>query len=268
MKVLLIDDEADLLEALSEEVVAHGHQALTATSGAEAAPHIRVGELGLVISDLKLQGETGIEILKSFRAEGLTLPPYVFLTGFASKQFAIEALRLGAYDVLEKPHDPQDFSRVIAAAERLSHPDRKDGNATARATCENGARSDASATESALQAMLAAAQILHSGGFLKTNLSLLVRGFYSLKSATGITQPVWGSLALAGLDLTSALRISPDSITERDLQLISGAVQALSALFHHTNPGECPPSPELVDAINAAASRFEAGPKSDQQKTA
>ena len=100
--VLIVDDEELIRWSLSEELGNSGYTARSA-DGVETAMKI-VGEESpdLVLTDLRLQGESGLDLLKKIRR---TYPaiPVVLMTGFADVDTAVEAMREGAADFISKP---------------------------------------------------------------------------------------------------------------------------------------------------------------------
>jgi hypothetical protein len=118
-KVLLVDDEVDLLDILKMDMESLGYEALTANNGQEALnimKKVKDGSLWInaVLSDLNMPIMNGLVFLKELRALGLETP-FVFFSGYGDKEKTIEALRLGALDFLEKPYDPD---MLIATMEK------------------------------------------------------------------------------------------------------------------------------------------------------
>ena len=103
-KVLLVDDEKDFLEIMSERMEARGMEVTTATSTEEALEIIQGGIFDAIILDFQMPGMDGFEalkIIKSQRPES----QIILLTGFATVEKGVEAMKLGATDFLEKPAD-------------------------------------------------------------------------------------------------------------------------------------------------------------------
>ena len=118
MRVLVIDDE-ELMLSLFEAVMAeHGHVIATAHSGREGIEIARTGHFDVVISDIKMPDMNGIQVLEAIRSESEDIG-VVLITGYASLETAIDALRLGADAYLLKPFE--DFERdVLAVIERIA----------------------------------------------------------------------------------------------------------------------------------------------------
>jgi DNA-binding NtrC family response regulator len=103
-KVLLVDDEADFVEALSERLEARGLAVTVATSGSEAVDRSREARFDAIVMDLAMPGMDGIEALKVMREEQPEVQ-VILLTGHGTLQKGVEAMKLGAMDFLEKPAD-------------------------------------------------------------------------------------------------------------------------------------------------------------------
>ena len=104
-RILAVDDERSTCEALAEMLSAWGHKVETAFDGHDALRKASEFRPDVVISDLAMPETDGLWLLRALKEE---LPdcPVVFLTGRGSVNAAVEAIRQGAYDFLEKPLDP------------------------------------------------------------------------------------------------------------------------------------------------------------------
>jgi CheY-like chemotaxis protein len=117
-KVLLVDDNEDFIEVLSMDVEDLGFTVKTALS-VDAALELLANEpLDIVVSDLHMEGKSGMDFIFELR-ESNNMIPFIFLTGAATKAVAVEALRHGAFDLLEKPIEPEELARVLNSAGRL-----------------------------------------------------------------------------------------------------------------------------------------------------
>jgi DNA-binding NtrC family response regulator len=119
MRILIIDDEADLRHVLAVALRDQGHHVLEAASGAEGLQRLNEQPAQLVLLDLGLPDGSGLELLprlKSARPSAVVL----VLTGFASTRSAVEAMQAGAENYLEKPVDLDElYAQVGKAQERL-----------------------------------------------------------------------------------------------------------------------------------------------------
>src|SRR3712207_2611384 len=101
-RLLVVDDEESVAVTVSEVLRLEGFEVDTARSGAEAAGRLSAASYDLVLTDLHMEGGDGISVLEEvLRHSPLTIS--IVLTGFASVESAIAALRKGAYDYLVKP---------------------------------------------------------------------------------------------------------------------------------------------------------------------
>lgn len=121
LKILLVDDEADLLEVIAERCVEHFDVVLTALNGIEALEVCKQEKVSIVLSDINMPGMKGDEFLRQLRAMG-DMTPVVFLTGHGNKEIVLSALRLGGADVIDKPFRFEELidtlNRVIEIEKR------------------------------------------------------------------------------------------------------------------------------------------------------
>jgi DNA-binding NtrC family response regulator len=114
-KVLLVDDEQDFLKALSERMQAKGLQITSATSGEEAIKAVGDEFFDAVVLDMKMPGLDGIETLKKIKKVNPDVQ-VILLTGHATVDKGIEAMKLGAMDFLEKPAEISSLMEKIQTA--------------------------------------------------------------------------------------------------------------------------------------------------------
>ncbi|ACL04626.1 MULTISPECIES: response regulator [Desulfatibacillum] len=115
-KVLLVDDNEDFLDILSERITSKGLEVETAESGTAALANPSLGSYDAVILDLVMPGMDGIETLKKMLAANPELQ-VILMTGHASLEKGIEAVKLGAMDFLEKPAEIQSLMEKIKEAQ-------------------------------------------------------------------------------------------------------------------------------------------------------
>ncbi|MBI9075381.1 MAG: response regulator [Desulfatibacillum sp.] len=115
-KVLLVDDNEDFLEILSERITSKGLAVETAESGTAALANPELGKYDAVILDLVMPEMDGIETLKKMLAANPELQ-IILMTGHASLEKGIEAVKLGAMDFLEKPAEIQSLMKKIQEAQ-------------------------------------------------------------------------------------------------------------------------------------------------------
>jgi DNA-binding NtrC family response regulator len=114
-KVLLVDDEQDFVEALAERMQVRGYTVETAGDGEQAIAKAAEGEFDAVFLDLAMPGLDGIETLKRLKEIDPELQ-VILLTGQATVRKGIEAMKLGALDLLEKPADIKQLLAKIEEA--------------------------------------------------------------------------------------------------------------------------------------------------------
>lgn len=117
--VLIVDDESEIREILSIHVESYGFQVFEAEDGERALEVMRDNDIDVVLSDIMMPRMSGMVLLRSLRDEGFEAP-FIFLTAYASKEATVEALRLGAFDFLEKPFESEDIQRLIKEAMRVA----------------------------------------------------------------------------------------------------------------------------------------------------
>lgn len=106
--VLLVDDEEAIRESLGELLTTCGYEVQTADSVDNAILFLRKhNEIEAIISDLKMPGKTGIELLSHLNETGKEIP-VIFLTGYGTLETCQEAVRQGAFDYILKPIDDKD----------------------------------------------------------------------------------------------------------------------------------------------------------------
>ena len=122
LHVLVVDDEPDVRELLAEYFRDRGHDVTVVTDGRAAVRAIEGAptRYALVITDLQLPGADGLAVLRAARTANPSAY-VIIITGYASLDSAIEAVRLGAYDYLTKPFSLGQIDVVLKRmADRLS----------------------------------------------------------------------------------------------------------------------------------------------------
>ncbi|NQV14670.1 sigma-54-dependent Fis family transcriptional regulator, partial [bacterium] len=116
MKILVIDDEKNIRLTLRDILEDDGHHVLEAGSGEDGIDLLQKENVDLVLLDVRLPGMDGIEVLKAIRKQDESLD-VIMISGHATVGTAVDALRIGAYDFLEKP---LSLARVKLAIRNLS----------------------------------------------------------------------------------------------------------------------------------------------------
>jgi two-component system nitrogen regulation response regulator NtrX len=113
--VLIVDDERTLRFSLGEWARDAGFHPLEAASESEALERLRDHEVDVVVLDLKLGDEDGLQVLRRLREQDPALP-VVMLTGHGTVEHAVRATKLGAYDFVLKPPDLEHLEVVLRRA--------------------------------------------------------------------------------------------------------------------------------------------------------
>ena len=108
LKVLIVDDEVDLSGTLVERLDLRGFDAAAVETGKQALHQIQRNEFDVVVLDIKLKGEDGVDVMKQIKKVKESLP-VVLLTGHMSKEANEEGLKAGAIDYIIKPIDIEDL---------------------------------------------------------------------------------------------------------------------------------------------------------------
>jgi len=112
-RILVVDDQEMMRDSLAGTLAREGHEVVACGDGPAAVARLSGGQrIDLVITDLKMPKMTGIELLtevKKLRAE----VPVVLMTAFATVQTAVEAMKLGAYDYIQKPFDGEEIKLLV-----------------------------------------------------------------------------------------------------------------------------------------------------------
>jgi DNA-binding NtrC family response regulator len=114
-KILVVDDEASMTQFLGIILRKEGYQVTAVNSGDEAIEKVRSEAFAVAITDFKMPGMDGLEVLSALKKVDPTLP-VVLLTAYASQKSAIDALNLGAYQYLEKTAKGDEVALVVKNA--------------------------------------------------------------------------------------------------------------------------------------------------------
>jgi DNA-binding NtrC family response regulator len=117
--ILVVDDEHNMLVVIGMALEDVGYRVLTAESAEEALKHLDNPELGVIVTDLKLPGMRGEELVAHCRRERPEVPVIV-LTAFGSIRSAIECIQAGASDYLTKPFETEELQIAVQGALRLN----------------------------------------------------------------------------------------------------------------------------------------------------
>ena len=117
-KVAIIDDEKDIRESISQWLTLTGYETDVFSDADSALKIIGNGYPGVVITDIRMPGLGGMELLKRLSHIDPQIP-VILITGHGDVPMAVEAMRIGAYDFLEKPFEPEKISELTLSAMKL-----------------------------------------------------------------------------------------------------------------------------------------------------
>src|SRR5205085_1353033 len=125
-KVLLVDDDRDLLQLIAMRLQAAGYAVTAVESGEAALAALAVTRPQVVVTDLRMQGMDGMGLFEAVHRESPSLP-VVILTAHGTIPEAVTATRRGVYSFLTKPFEPKVLLDTVAQAMRLSSPSGNPG---------------------------------------------------------------------------------------------------------------------------------------------
>ncbi len=141
-RILVVDDEEGVRSFVAESLEIDGHQVEEAASGPQALERLRARSFELVLTDLRMPGMDGLELLRQVQAEQPEVE-FIVLTAHGNVETAVQAMKLGAFDFIQKPvsgpaelrllatralerrrlRDHEEMTRASASAPVLSHGD-------------------------------------------------------------------------------------------------------------------------------------------------
>ena len=172
-KLLIVDDEFSVRDSLGKWFREDGYEVATAEGANEALSLLAESKYDLALVDIKMRGTDGIELQRRFRevdAEMLV----IIMTGYASVETAVAALKNGAYDYVNKPLDPDEIAHTVEKA--LSHRRTQQENVRLRATVSEMSHPDLVGQSKAMQKVFEAVETV-----APTDATVLING----ESGTG-----------------------------------------------------------------------------------
>ena len=123
-RILIVDDELVVRDSLGKWFVSEGYQARPVGSAREALEAIQQAEYDIALIDIKMPGMDGMELQGRLREADADLT-VIIMTGYASVETAVQALKRGAYDYVTKPVDPDELSHLVGKALEHRHARRE-----------------------------------------------------------------------------------------------------------------------------------------------
>jgi two-component system response regulator PilR (NtrC family) len=119
-KILVVDDEKSMRDFFSIMLKKEGHDIVAAENGGDALKAVQTEIFDLVISDVKMAGVDGIDVLKAVK-EVSPETVVIMVTAYATAETAVEAMKLGAYDYITKPFKVDEIKLIIQKALEKGH---------------------------------------------------------------------------------------------------------------------------------------------------
>ncbi|MDO5757725.1 MAG: sigma-54 dependent transcriptional regulator [Rhodobacterales bacterium] len=126
MKIAIVDDEKDMRQSISQWLALSGYDTETFACAEDALKALGADYPGIVVTDIRMPGMDGMQFLKKLMGTDSTLP-VIMITGHGDVPMAVEAMRIGAFDFLEKPFNPDrmtELAKKAANARRLTLDNR------------------------------------------------------------------------------------------------------------------------------------------------
>lgn len=149
MKVAIVDDELHMRQSISQWLALSGYDTETFASAREALATVGQGYPGVVLTDIRMPEIDGMTFLKRLMHLDSALP-VIMITGHGDVPMAVEAMRLGAYDFLEKPFDPDRMTEIV----------QKAGQARKVALENRALRNDLSSGDAAMRRLIGTSAVM------------------------------------------------------------------------------------------------------------
>ena len=123
-KILIVDDETNVRLNYRVTLETEGYQIFEASSATKALEELVSRSFDLAVLDMRMPGMNGLQLLGKMREIGITVPAMI-VTAYSDVPHAVQAMKLGAIDFLEKPLRPEDLRRIVAEILRRHAPQKE-----------------------------------------------------------------------------------------------------------------------------------------------
>ena len=118
LKIAIVDDEQDMRHSISQWLALSGFETETFATAGDALKGLNADYPGIIVTDIKMPGMDGMQFLKKIKGIDSSLP-VIMITGHGDVPMAVEAMRLGAFDFLEKPFNPDTMTELAKKATQI-----------------------------------------------------------------------------------------------------------------------------------------------------
>jgi len=125
-KVLVIDDEQIVLDSVSQILIDENYEVDVSLSGREGLDWAIERPYDIILTDIRMPDIGGMRVLRDIKRVKSSLP-VVIITGYATTKSAVQAMKLGAAEYIEKPFEPEQLLEAVARALGLSPEDEEQG---------------------------------------------------------------------------------------------------------------------------------------------
>ena len=115
-KILIVDDDKELIQSLSLRLRNEGYDVVSATDGYQGLEKARIEKPDLLILDVKMPAGDGFSIQERLLTQGNVWPPVIYLTGDKSTATELNAKKFGAFAIIYKPFDSDQLLRTVKRA--------------------------------------------------------------------------------------------------------------------------------------------------------
>jgi FixJ family two-component response regulator len=134
-RILVVDDDKNIRVTLAQCLADAGHEVDLAVSGEHALEKLEAGDYDLVLLDIKLPDADGVEVLRRLKHRRPD-QAVVMMTAYGTIETAVETMKLGALDYLQKPFTPEEIRNVVATVLARQHVSEKEAQQSFQAALE------------------------------------------------------------------------------------------------------------------------------------